>query len=116
MGSRRQFLTTVGAGFAGAVALSAQGRPSGRDANGQPCTGSAALGQGQCNPGGNAGRGNATPVKQLKVKTTPLFKSPEGYPNGIAVAPEGLWICEQKSDNAVLVDWKGKLLKTLKSQ
>ena len=30
--------------------------------------------------------------------------------------PKGLWICEQKSDNAVLVDWKGKLLKTLKSQ
>lgn len=51
-----------------------------------------------------------------RVKPTPLFKSPEGYPNGIAAAPDGLWICEQKSDNAVLVDWKGKLLKTVKSQ
>jgi hypothetical protein len=51
-----------------------------------------------------------------KVKTTPLFKSPEGYPNGIAVAPEGLWICEQKTDHAVLVDWNGKLLKTVPTE
>ncbi|MET0214998.1 MAG: hypothetical protein ABW292_18440, partial [Vicinamibacterales bacterium] len=36
-------------------------------------------------------------------------------PNGIAVAPEGVWIAEQKSDNAVLTDWEGKLLKTIKT-
>ena len=51
-----------------------------------------------------------------RVKTTPLFKSPEGYPNAIAVAPEGLWIAEQKSDNAHLVDWNGKLLETVKTE
>jgi hypothetical protein len=56
----------------------------------------------------------AVPVR--KVKTTTLFKSPEGYPNALAVAPEGLWIAEQKSDNAHLVDWSGKLLKTLKTE
>jgi len=64
------------------------------------------------------------------AKTTKLFKSPRGFPNGIAVAPEGLWIAEQKlsggqavtyhmtepkdlSEKAWLVDWKGKLLKTV---
>ena len=29
----------------------------------------------------------APPVPTRKVKTTPLFKSPEGYPNALAVAP-----------------------------
>ena len=62
-----------------------------------------------------AGRG-APPVPVRKVKTTTLFKSPEEYPNAIAVSPEGLWIGEQKSDNACLVDWKGKLLKTVKTE
>ena len=56
------------------------------------------------------------PIPVHKVKTTTLFKSPEGYPNGVAAVPEGLWIGEQKSDNAVLVDWSGKLLKTVKTE
>jgi hypothetical protein len=30
------------------------------------------------------------------AKTTKLFKSPDGFPNAIAVTPEGLWIAEQK--------------------
>src|SRR5271154_6741465 len=30
------------------------------------------------------------------VKTTPLFKSPGNYANALAVAPEGLWIGQQK--------------------
>ena len=64
------------------------------------------------------------------VKTTRLFKSPPGFPNGIAVTPEGLWIAEQKlsgeqavayhldepkdlSEKAWLVDWEGKVLKTV---
>jgi hypothetical protein len=64
------------------------------------------------------------------AKTTKLFKSPPGHPNGIAVAPEGLWIGDQKlsgaqaasyhlpepkdlSENAWLVDWNGKVLKTV---
>jgi hypothetical protein len=65
-----------------------------------------------------------------KAKTTKLFKSPPGFPNGLAVAPEGLWIGEQKlsgaqaatyrmmepislSEQAWLVDWNGKVLKTV---
>src|ERR1051325_8769879 len=64
------------------------------------------------------------------AKTTKLFKSPSGYPNGIAVTPEGLWIAEKKlsgaqaasyhlpepeslAESAWLVDWNGKLLKTV---
>jgi len=64
------------------------------------------------------------------AKTTKLFKSPQGFPNAIAVTSEGLWIGEQKmsgaeaaayhlpeptslTENAWLVDWNGKLLKTV---
>ena len=64
------------------------------------------------------------------AKTTKLFKSPDGFPNAVATAPEGLWIAEQKlsgpqaaqykiaepkdlTEKAWLVDWKGKVLKTV---
>jgi hypothetical protein len=64
------------------------------------------------------------------AKTTKLFKSPQGFPNAVSVTPEGLWIAEQKLSGAQaasyklpepkdlteacwLVDWKGKLLKTV---
>ena len=72
-------------------------------------------------------------VPSRKVKTTKLFKSPDGFPNAIAVTPEGLWIAEQKesgrgaanyhlpepkdlTEHAWLVDWKGKVLKTVATQ
>src|SRR5579883_1058852 len=68
-----------------------------------------------------------------KAKTTRLFKAPDGYPNAIAVTPEGLWIAEQKesgqgainyhlpepkdlTEHAWLVDWNGKVLKTIATQ
>ncbi len=77
-----------------------------------------------------AAEGPAKTIPHRKLKTTKLFKAPEGFPNAIAVAPEGLWIAEQKPSgaNAVyyhapepkeltekvwLVDWSGKLLKTV---
>lgn len=64
------------------------------------------------------------------VKTTPLFKGPAGYINALALAPEGLWLGQQKlsgraaeqyhlpqptdlREAAWLVDWNGKLLKTV---
>ena len=73
------------------------------------------------------------PVPRTTMKTTPLFKSPALYPNGLAVnldAPGGLWIAQQKispsqaavwgqpvpanrDEAAWLVDWNGKLLKTV---
>ncbi|MFN7925269.1 MAG: hypothetical protein U0Q16_34545 [Bryobacteraceae bacterium] len=65
-----------------------------------------------------------------KAKTTKLFKTPGGFPNALAATPEGLWIAEQKLsgaqaasyklaepkslvENAWLVDWNGKVLKTV---
>src|SRR5262249_3240660 len=83
---RRAFLATLGGGLVG-VRLAAQA----------------------------AGRG-AAPVPVLKAKTTTLFKSPEGYPNAITAAQDGLWTGEQKTDNACVVDWNGKLLKTVKTE
>ena len=65
---------------------------------------------------GEAGRRPAPPVPVRKGKITKLFKSPEGYPNAMAVAPQGWWIGEQKSNNACLVDWDGRLLKTVKTE
>jgi len=102
MDTRREFLTTFGAGLLGAGLVHAQTR------GGQQGGGSQFLGE--------TTRQAPPPIPEHKVKTTALFKSPEGYPNGIAASPEGWWIGEQKSDNAVLVDWNGKLLKTVKTQ
>jgi len=70
--------------------------------------------------------------KPRKAKTTKLFKCPSGFPNGLAVTPQGLWIGEQKlagaqakaynlpepadlTEHAWLVDWNGKVLKTVKT-
>src|ERR1700704_6671598 len=99
MDTRREFLTSLGVGLLGTQLVGAQTPPRGQAPAGQGAAG---------------GQGDTPPVR--KVKTTPLFKSPEGYPNAIAVAPEGLWIAEQKSDNAHLVDWNGKPLKTVKTE
>ena len=68
-----------------------------------------------------------------RAKTTKLFRSPEGFPNAVAVTSEGLWIAEQKlsgsaaaqyhmaepkdlTEHAWLVDWSGKVLKTVSTQ
>src|SRR5260370_1342168 len=102
--TKREFLTTS----IGSVLALAKG--SARQDSGQP--------------GGNRR------VASRMAKTTKLFKSPPGFPNGLAVTPEGLWIGEQKvsgaqaaayhlpepkslTEEAWLVDWDGKLLKTV---
>ena len=82
--------------------------------------------------GGGRGRGTA-PTKT--AKTTKMFKSPGMYPNALAVMtdpPGGLWIGQQKVTGAAntyglpvekdldemawLVDWNGKLVKTVSTQ
>jgi hypothetical protein len=80
-------------------------------------------------PRKDGGQWNGRASKRM-AKTTKLFKCPPGYPNGIAVTAEGLWIAEQKmsgaqattyhlpepkslTENAWLVDWNGKVLKTI---
>ena len=80
--------------------------------------------------GATPGRG-ATPTRS--AKTTRMFKSPGLYPNALAVmtdGPGGLWIGQQKvtpqnaptynlplepdrDEMAWLVDWNGKLLKSI---
>jgi hypothetical protein len=66
-------------------------------------------------------------IPRRKAKTTPLFKAPTtsgggpaGWPNSIALAPEGVWVGEQRHDGkpeaAWLMDWNGKLLKTVMTQ
>jgi hypothetical protein len=80
-----------------------------------------------------AARAQTSPKRSGAVryaKTTRLFKSPGGFPNGLCAAPEGLWIAEQKltgaqaaayktpepktlTENAWLVDWTGKVLNTI---
>lgn len=69
-------------------------------------------------------------VAKRMAKTTKLFKAPDGFPNGLAATSEGLWIAEQKlsgtqakdyrlpeprslSEAAWLVDWNGKVVKTV---
>jgi len=100
MDTRREFLMSLGVGFLGTQLVDARTLPGGQAAPAQ---------------GGGEGRGASSPPVR-KVKTTPLFKSPEEYPNAIAATPDGLWIGEQKSDHAHLVDWNGKLLKTVKTE
>jgi hypothetical protein len=86
------------------------------------------MAQEQAAKSGGARSGRNQPVASRKAKTTKLFKSPSGFPNGVAVTPEGLWIPEQElsgaiaaqyhlpepkdlSEKAWLVDWNGKVLK-----
>src|SRR5712691_8448593 len=84
---RREFLATLGVGLLGRRLARAQ-----------------------------TGGGGAPPITVRKAKTKTLFKSPQGFPNAIAATQDGLWIGEQKTDNACLVDWDGKLLKTVKTE
>lgn len=82
---------------------------------------------------GSAGRSNSGRTSSRKAKTTKLFKSPSGFPNAVAVTPEGLWIGEQKlsgqvavqyhltdpkdlTEDAWLVNWHGKVLRTVATQ
>ena len=84
----------------------------------------AALAQGARRPGtDDLGRGpGPEPVKDIpvrKAKTTPLFLTPPGWGNGIAVDPaRGFWVQEQRHDGekekAWLLDFKtGKVLNTV---
>ena len=83
--------------------------------------------------GGQRFFANQPKIPHRQAKTTALFQVPPGgYPNALAVAPEGLWIAQQKISGSQrllydlpepadpeevcwLVDWNGKLLKTVKT-
>jgi hypothetical protein len=77
----------------------------------------------------SGGAGSKGPKRGRTAGTTRLFKAPEIYPNALAIGEEGLWIGQQKMFGAGarrakapeqkgpekiwLMDWKGKLLKTV---
>jgi hypothetical protein len=54
------------------------------------------------------------PTRAAKVER--LFKSPEGFPNALEATPQGLWLSEQISDAAYLVDWNGKVLQKVETE
>ena len=103
---KREFL--AGLGMAAGATVSgalAQGYPKGKDLGAPPPE-------------------KRKDVPHRKVSTRNLFKVPSGYPNGVAIAPEVLWVCEQKAggygksgrheqEAAWLFDWNGKKLKTV---
>ena len=99
---KRQFLAGIGmgAGLAAGAALA------------QPKQGVDELGRGAEGPAPRK-------IPTRKAKTTPLFLTPAGWPNGIAVDPaNGFWVQEQRHDGAPekawLLDFKtGKVLKTV---
>jgi hypothetical protein len=74
--------------------------------------------------------GTSRDVPRRKATTKTMFKSPSGWPNALAVSPEGIWVAEQKprgatekrygqtypadaTENIWLMDANGKVLKTI---
>jgi streptogramin lyase len=57
---------------------------------------------------------NNAPTRPARV--TKLFKSPDGHPNALETSKEGLWIGEQTTDCAYLVDWEGKVLRKVETE
>ncbi|MCP5120541.1 MAG: hypothetical protein GY953_57845, partial [bacterium] len=60
--------------------------------------------------------GHHYPIRMRK-KVELLYKSPEGNPNGLEATPDGLWVGEQITDRAHLLDWEtGKSLTSYETQ
>jgi hypothetical protein len=60
--------------------------------------------------------GNNYPIRRRR-KVEILFQSPEGHPNGLEATEDGLWVAEQISDRAHLLDWEtGKSLVAYETQ
>lgn len=52
-----------------------------------------------------------------KAKVTRLWRSPDGHPNALEATLEGLWVGEQVTDRAYLLDWKtGEVLKKVETE
>ncbi len=58
----------------------------------------------------------AVDAPKREAKVTKLFKSPDGHPNGLETVKEGFWIGEQTSDRAHLVDFSGKLIRSVDTE
>ena len=97
---RREFVSLLGAGVAaGSAHALAQTR-------GRPLA-----------PGEVRGPGRSSaPPPVRKATITKLFKTPDGHPNALDATADGLWIGEQVTDRAVLMDLSGKVLKSLDTE
>jgi hypothetical protein len=58
----------------------------------------------------------APPPPVRKATITKLFKTPDGHPNALDASSEGLWIGEQVTDRAILMDLNGKVLKAFQTE
>jgi len=59
--------------------------------------------------------GKDYPVHQPRVEV--LWKSPDGHPNALEATKEGLWVGEQVTDNAYLLDWRnGQVLQKVPTE
>jgi streptogramin lyase len=63
-----------------------------------------------------AATAGAAQAPRRVAKPVRLFRSPEGHPNGLEATPDGLWIGEQMSDRAYLVDWKGNVIRKVETE
>lgn len=54
------------------------------------------------------------PKRQAKV--VKLFKSPDDHPNALETSTEGLWVGEQTTDRAHLLDWQGNRIRTVETE
>jgi streptogramin lyase len=64
-----------------------------------------------------AGFAADTNIPTHKGKPVKLFKSPDGHPNALEATPQGLWVGEQVTDRAYLLDWKtGSVLKKVDTE
>lgn len=52
-----------------------------------------------------ADEGGTYPIRRRK-KVEVLYQSPDGNPNGLEATQEGLWVGEQITDRAYLLDWE----------
>ena len=58
----------------------------------------------------------AATVPRRQAKVMKLFRSPDGHPNGLETVKQGFWIGEQTTDRAHLVDFDGKLIRTVQTE
>ena len=58
---------------------------------------------------------NNYPIQEAEVEV--LWKSPDGHPNALEATEKGLWVGEQVTDVAYLLDWKtGGVLKKIPTE
>ena len=66
--------------------------------------------------GAMAAKARDYPIHKPK-EVEPLWKSPDGHANALEATDEGLWVGEQVSDSAYLLDWEtGKVLRKVPTE